>query len=89
MVPQPNHYEQACNAIDGQCAGVGIASDRINLDQLMSYLPQYDAQLNERFRAWHGQGHFMFLAAINRAAASSSRSLGGFFPTRMRQLLRS
>ena len=89
MIPQPNHYEQACNAIDGQRAGVGTASDRFDLDQLLDYLPRHDTQLSERFRAWHGQGHFMFLAAINRAAASSKSSSGGFFSTRMRHLLRS
>jgi uncharacterized protein (TIGR00661 family) len=89
MIPQPNHYEQACNAIDGQRAGVGTAADRFDLNQLLAYLPKYDTQLSNRFRAWHGQGHFMFLAAINRAAASSSSSSGGFFSTRMRHLLRS
>lgn len=89
MIPQPNHFEQACNAIDGQRAGVGTAADRFDLDQLLAYLPNYDTQLSERFRAWHGQGHFMFLAAINRAATSSSRLSGGFFWTRMRHLLRS
>lgn len=89
MIPQQNHYEQACNAIDAQRAGVGKAADQFDLDQLLAYLPEYDMQLSERFRAWHGRGHFMFLAAINRAATSSKSSSGGFFSTRMRHLLRS
>ena len=92
MIPQPNHYEQACNAIDGQRAGVGAASDRFDLDTLLNYLPTHDPQLSERFRAWHGQGYFLFLSAINRAAQvtqSVNGSSGGFFQTRMRHLLRS
>ncbi|QMW02527.1 glycosyltransferase family protein [Spirosoma foliorum] len=90
MIPQANHYEQACNAIDGQRAGVGVASDRFDLDKLINYLPQHDKQLSERFRAWHAQGYFLFLAALNRAVTPTSKpSSGGFFLTRMRHLLRS
>ncbi len=88
MIPQPNHYEQACNAIDGQRAGVGIASDRFDLDQLLAYLPHHDKQVTERFRAWHAQGYFLFLAALNRATTPEGRSSGGFFWTRVRHLLR-
>lgn len=90
MIPQSNHYEQACNAIDGQRAGVGIASDRFDLTKLTDYLPQYDKQLSERFRAWHGQGYFLFLASLNRAITPRSKpSSGGFLQTRIRHLLRS
>lgn len=89
MIPQPNHYEQSCNAIDGQRAGVGIGSDRFDLDQLLAYLPKHDATVNERFRAWHAQGYFLFLAALNRAVTPKSDSTGGFFWPRVRHLLRS
>ncbi|MGF7219002.1 uncharacterized protein (TIGR00661 family) [Spirosoma lacussanchae] len=89
MIPQPNHFEQAGNALDGQRAGVGVAADRFDLDTLLAYLPQHDPQVSERFRAWYGQGYFLFLAALNRAIASRPTSSGGFFVSRMRQLLRS
>ncbi|AKD57785.1 glycosyltransferase family protein [Spirosoma radiotolerans] len=90
MIPQPNHYEQACNAIDSQRAGVGIASDRFDLNQLLDYIPRYDPQVSERFRAWHAQGYFLFLAALNRAVTPTSKpSSGGFLSTRVRHLLRS
>ena len=89
MIPQPNHFEQSCNAIDGQRAGVGMAADRFDLDKLLAYLPHHDAQVSERFRAWYGQGYFLFLAALNRAATSNRKSPGGFFWTRMRHILRS
>ena len=90
MIPQPNHFEQACNAIDGQRAGVGLASDRFDLDQLLTYMPQHDMQVSDRFRKWHAQGYFMFLGALNRAVSPKRKpSSGGFFWTRMRHLLRS
>lgn len=89
MIPQPNHYEQACNAIDGQRAGVGLASASFDLNRLLDYLPQHDAQVSERFRAWYGQGYFLFLAALNRAATSKPKPTGGFLRTRVRHLLRS
>ena len=89
MIPQPNHFEQSCNAIDGQRASVGLASAQFDLNRLLDYLPQHDAQVSERFRAWYGQGYFLFLAALNRAATSRPKSTGGFLRTRVRQLLRS
>ncbi|AUD03095.1 glycosyltransferase family protein [Spirosoma pollinicola] len=91
MIPQSNHYEQACNAIDSERAGVGIASDRFDINQLLDFIPQYDPQVSKQFRAWHAQGYFIFLAALNRAISSTQKpsSSGGFFRTRIRHLLRS
>lgn len=89
MIPQPNHFEQAGNAIDGQRAGVGVAADCFTLELLLDYLPKHDPRVNERFRAWYAQGYFMFLAALNRAITPRPTSSGGFFMSRMRQLLRS
>lgn len=71
MIPQPNHYEQLTNALDGQRAGVGLAADRFDLGRLLAYLPRYDPQVSRRFRAWHGRGYFMFLAALHRVANSA------------------
>lgn len=71
MIPQPNHYEQMGNALDGQRAGVGLASDSFDLNRLLSYLPNHDNSVSERFLAWYQQGHFLFLAALNRVANSN------------------
>ncbi|GAB2522198.1 glycosyltransferase family protein [Spirosoma aerophilum] len=90
MIPQANHYEQACNAIDSQRAGVGIASNRFDLNQLLDYLPQHDPKVSERFRAWYAQGYFLFLGALNRAITPTRKpSSGSFLSTRVRHLLRS
>ncbi|GAB3269775.1 glycosyltransferase family protein [Larkinella harenae] len=83
MIPQPNHFEQACNALDGQRAGAGVAANTFELDRLLTFLPHYDAAAGERFRTWHAQGYFLFLAALNRAVNSNSQT-----PQRPRQRLK-
>lgn len=88
MIPQPNHFEQAGNALDGQRAGMGIAADRFDLNLLLDYLPKHDPQVSQRFRDWYAQGSYLFLNAIHRAAATKSVRSEGFFLSRMRQLLR-
>lgn len=74
MIPQPNHYEQMSNALDGERAGVGLAADSFELNRLIEYIPTHDGAVSERFRAWHGQGHFLFLSALNRAANAKRTS---------------
>jgi len=75
MMPQPNHYEQMCNALDGQRAGVGVASDSLDFDALLNYLSQHDFQRNEygpaiRFRGWQQQCSRVFLEAVEQAGQS-------------------
>ena len=70
MMPQPNHYEQLCNALDGQRAGVGIASDSLDFDALLDYLPHHDFRRNEHFRAWQQQCGRVFTEAIEQAGRS-------------------
>ncbi|MFD1140300.1 glycosyltransferase family protein [Larkinella insperata] len=67
MIPQPNHFEQACNALDGQRAGAGVAADSFDLDRLLSFVPNYNPEASERFRTWYHRGYYLFLAALNRA----------------------
>ncbi|MBO0948276.1 glycosyltransferase family protein [Fibrella forsythiae] len=68
MMPQPNHYEQACNALDGQRAGAGIASDTFDLPRLIGYLSEHDTKANKRFRQWQSRVSGLFLASLSRAA---------------------
>lgn len=51
MVPVAGHYEQFCNAIDGERAGAGIRSDAFDLDAFLAYLPNHKAP-TDAFRAW-------------------------------------
>lgn len=68
MMPQPNHYEQACNALDGQRAGVGIASETFDLTRLIGYVSQHDTKANKRFRQWQSRVSGLFLASFSRVA---------------------
>ncbi|WP_234735071.1 glycosyltransferase family protein [Tellurirhabdus bombi] len=74
MIPQPNHFEQACNALDGQRVGVGLAAKGFDLKQFMAYLPQHDPQVSVRFRTWQQEGKRLFLEALTRAAAAGKRA---------------
>lgn len=74
MIPQPNHFEQACNALDGQRAGAGVASDSFELGRLLDFMPHYDPATSERFRQWYDQGYFLFLAALNRVVNSNKQT---------------
>ena len=75
MMPQPNHYEQACNAQDGQRAGAGFAAQTFDLDGFLNYLPAYDQTTQTRFHNWHSRVAGLFLSALYRAATpKSSRS---------------
>ncbi|MEZ0609499.1 glycosyltransferase family protein [Fibrella sp. WM1] len=68
MMPQPNHYEQACNALDGQRAGAGVAADTFDLSGLLGYVPSYDKGLQKRFQQWHSRVSGLFLASLYRVA---------------------
>jgi uncharacterized protein (TIGR00661 family) len=68
MMPQPNHYEQACNALDGARAGAGIASGTFDLQALLTYLPTHNAAVQGQFRQWHSRVSGLFLASLSRAA---------------------
>lgn len=84
MIPQPNHYEQMGNALDGQRAGVGLAATNFDLNRLLTYLPNHDSAVSERFQSWYHQGHFIFLAALNRVA--NSKRIAPKAGTRARRL---
>lgn len=66
MMPQPNHYEQVCNALDGERVGVGVASNRLDFDTLLNHLPHHDFRKNEQFRGWQQQSNRLFLDALER-----------------------
>ncbi len=68
MMPQPNHYEQACNALDGQRAGAGIASETFDLNRLIGYVPAHNTRANKRFRQWQSRVSGLFLASFSRVA---------------------
>lgn len=88
MIPQPNHIEQTCNALDGERAGVGIGADSFDLDRLLAYLPHHSSEVSERFQAWYHQGYFLFLSAINRAVNATQPRTNPYPWHRLRRLPR-
>lgn len=63
-VPLPKHYEQACNAIDAQLAGVGIAQENFDLSGFMTYLSANKQTSNKDFNAWVCEAEQRFLAEL-------------------------
>lgn len=60
MVPVASHYEQACNAIDGERAGAGISSGHFDMEKLYRYLPNHHSTRGQ-FQTWadSASGHFL------------------------------
>jgi uncharacterized protein (TIGR00661 family) len=52
MVPLAGQYEQACNALDGEASGAGIASDRFDFGKLGN-LSQPDFEATKKAREWN------------------------------------
>lgn len=60
MVPVKGHFEQWCNARDGDKAGAGIYADGFNLDLLLDYLPYYENKSDE-FIQWCRQTRYLMM----------------------------
>ncbi len=63
MIPVPNHFEQACNAVDAEIAGAGIIGDKFNLDALIEYLPKHQSNHTE-IKHWFGQSERKIISEI-------------------------
>lgn len=62
----PAHYEQACNALDAQLSGAGVAAEAFDLSLLLTYLPTYQ-DIQNYFRHWSQQTPALFLAHLENA----------------------
>ncbi len=65
MVPVEGHAEQLCNALDGERAGVGIASKKFELSKVME-ITKKDAEDVEFFRLWANRFPEMLSEAVNQ-----------------------
>lgn len=63
----PAHYEQACNALDAQRAGAGIAAEAFDLSLLLDYLPNH-VPAQHHFQEWCAQTMTLFLARLEEVA---------------------
>jgi uncharacterized protein (TIGR00661 family) len=67
MIPLPNHFEQACNALDAARAGAGIRGGSFDdLDEFLNYLPHHES-VQERFRHWQDQAPSVFVTCLEQS----------------------
>ena len=64
MVPVPNHFEQACNALDAERFGAGIAQETFNMDKFVSYSNEFKSQ-SDRFNSWLAEGRNRILYELD------------------------
>jgi uncharacterized protein (TIGR00661 family) len=67
IVPVGNHYEQECNAHEGELAGAGLGASRFDLDRFVEYLPKH-ATDPAPFRAWVAEAPARVLAVLESVA---------------------
>lgn len=63
MVPVGGHYEQSCNAVDGQKAGAGVPHHEFDLSVLIDFIPNYQ-DISTKFKPWADQNEKKFLTAL-------------------------
>ncbi|MDH5608828.1 MAG: glycosyltransferase [Cyclobacteriaceae bacterium] len=65
MVPVEGHYEQACNAVDAEKAGAGIAHDQFDLRVLTNFIPSYRDN-SVTFKHWADSSKKIILSYLTR-----------------------
>lgn len=63
IVPVPEHYEQACNAIDAERIKAGIQSQTFDFDRFINFIPQFEP-IGESFKLWVQDAEKIFLKEI-------------------------
>ncbi|GAA4437112.1 glycosyltransferase family protein [Ravibacter arvi] len=71
IVPVPNHYEQACNALDAVLHRIGITSDRFNLDLLLKYLPHHHPR-SAQARIWCAKTKELLIRPLEQIAGHTA-----------------
>ncbi|MFT4733427.1 MAG: hypothetical protein ACI9DJ_001446 [Algoriphagus sp.] len=64
MVPVKNHFEQACNALDAERYGAGIAQESFDLDMFMSYVKSFQSK-SQKFTKWLAEGKSLMLHELD------------------------
>lgn len=72
MVPVPKHFEQACNALDAERLGAGIARQEFCLDDFLHYAEAFDQTTLQGFKEWLHEGKLKTLHELNSVLNSTS-----------------
>ncbi|GAA0879496.1 glycosyltransferase family protein [Algoriphagus jejuensis] len=63
MIPVSGQYEQACNALDGEASGAGIASEKFDFAKLAE-IQKKDAEASLVYRDWVGSWPELFRSLV-------------------------
>ncbi|WP_114749016.1 glycosyltransferase family protein [Pleomorphovibrio marinus] len=55
MVPVEGQYEQACNALDGEIAGAGLAGSSFDIQELIVFMNKAGTKKNYEFHLWYSK----------------------------------
>jgi uncharacterized protein (TIGR00661 family) len=67
IVPVGNHYEQECNAHEGELAGAGLGASQFDLDRFVEYLPKHATDPTP-FRNWVAEAPKRLVATLEAIA---------------------
>jgi uncharacterized protein (TIGR00661 family) len=71
MIPVAGQYEQACNALDAEASGAGMASDRFDFGELEN-LSQTNSEFASQAREWNASWLSIFNELIENLAIENS-----------------
>jgi uncharacterized protein (TIGR00661 family) len=87
MVPMKNHYEQTCNALDGQQSGAGLYRKTFAVSDFTEFIQGFESKRTE-FSEWETESTHIIFNHLNAVAEGQSNRLG-HSQTRLAPLLKS
>ncbi|MFN8428484.1 MAG: glycosyltransferase family protein [Spirosomataceae bacterium] len=72
MVPVKNHYEQKCNAFDGELSGAGFYSEHLDFGKFVDYL-EFGEYQNKNHKNWFDQAEKIFLNELESLAKRENK----------------
>jgi uncharacterized protein (TIGR00661 family) len=87
MVPMKNHYEQTCNALDGQQSGAGLYRKTFAVSDFTEFIQGFESKRTE-FCEWETESTHIIFNHLNAVAEGQSNRLG-HSQTRLAPLLKS
>lgn len=81
MVPMKNHYEQTCNALDGERAGAGLYRTVFAISDFVNFIEGYTDR-RAAFREWEGRSAELILeqVVIGHYHKAAPKELSGDIP---------
>lgn len=81
MVPVKGQYEQACNALDAERVGAGIAAKKFKLGKLLTLITKHSAYKTDQFHNWLHMAKPMHIKEIEAFVPEQSKRRVTFFRT--------